>query len=150
MAAICFLSIGCSGEKDTFYNEFREVPAAGWQWHDSRRYTFTITDSTVWYELSCGLRITGSYSYSNIWLLYQLNGPEKSVKNQFEIGLSDQTGKWTGKGMSNLISYEKVFLPAVKLKPGTYTLELMQNMRDEKLRAVSDIGLKIRKGAKIF
>jgi gliding motility-associated lipoprotein GldH len=82
--------------------------------------------------------------------LYKLNGPGISHKNQFEVVLSDNTGKWLGKGQGNLISYEKPFDGRLKLKPGKYTVEIAQNMRDEKLAGVSDVGLKVVKAGKIY
>jgi gliding motility-associated lipoprotein GldH len=83
-------------------------------------------------------------------MVYKLDGPVSSQKNQFEIVLSDNTGKWLGKGQGNLISYEKSFVSGLKLKPGQYTVELAQNMRDEKLSGVSDVGLKVVKTGKIY
>jgi gliding motility-associated lipoprotein GldH len=98
----------------------------------------------------CGLRISGSYAYSNIWLLYTVEGPDTKIKQQFQISLSDKTGKWLGKGMSNLLSYEQPILGNIKLKKGKYTVKISQNMREEELAAVSDLGLKIIKGSKIY
>lgn len=140
----------CSTDQNNISDEFKSVEVSGWGWTQGKKFTFTITDSTYFYDLDCGLRITGSYSYSNIWLVYQMDGPGKSWKNQFEVVLSDNTGKWLGKGQSNLLSYEKTFAKGLRLKPGTYTLEYFQNMRDEKLSSVSDIGLRVRRSGKVY
>lgn len=150
MAVAFLLLSGCVKDKNTVFDEFRNVNIESWGWNDAKTFEFTIEDSSFTYSLECGLRITGSYNYSNIWLLYTLDGPSVSTKNQFQIQLSDNTGKWLGKGKSNLISYEKIFIENAKFKPGKYTLRFNQNMRDEKLSAVSDIGLKIYKGSKIY
>lgn len=144
------LVIGCVKDKNKVYDQFNEVSTESWGWNDAKSFTFTIDDAGYSYSLVCGLRIEGSYHYSNIWMLYTLEGPGANTKNQFQIQLSDNTGKWLGDGMSNLISYEQVFLQNVKFKPGKYTLHFNQNMRDEKLSGVSDIGLKVYKGAKIY
>jgi gliding motility-associated lipoprotein GldH len=140
----------CSVDERIVLNQFEKVDVGGWHWNQGKKFTFTITDTTHYYELSCGLRITGSYSYSNIWLMYKLDGPSIAQKNQFEVVLSDNTGKWLGSGQSNLISYDQPFAKGLSLKAGTYTLELAQNMRDERLKAVSDVGLKVIKAAKIY
>jgi gliding motility-associated lipoprotein GldH len=131
-------------------NTFEKTDAGGWQWKQGKKFTFTVEDSTYYYSLICGLRIQTGYSYSNIWMVYKLDGPVSSLKNQFEIVLPDNTGKWLGKGQGNLISYEKSFVSGLKLKPGQYTVELAQNMRDEKLSGVSDVGLKVVKTGKIY
>ncbi len=140
----------CTTDQSVLLNKFEKAEVSGWNWGQGKKFTFTIEDSTYYYSLSCGLRITSGYSYSNIWLLYRLDGPVVSQKEQFEIVLSDNTGKWLGKGQGNLISYEKPFAGRLKLKPGIYTLEVAQNMRDEKLTGVSDVGLKVIKAGKIY
>lgn len=145
-----FIISGCVKDNKTIFDEFKDLKGQTWQWNESKTFSFEIVDSTFTYDIVCGLRITGSYKYSNIWLVYNLDGPSVSTKNQFQIPLSDNTGKWLGKGMSNLISYDKIFIQNAKLKVGKYTLKFNQNMRDEKLAEVSDIGLKIYKVTKIY
>ena len=147
----CFLLFSaCVKDNKTVFDEFKDLTGQTWHWNDSKPFTFEIKDSTYTYNLSCGLRISGAYKYSNIWLIYTLEGQQLATKNQFQIQLSDNTGKWLGKGMSNLISYEQVFMQNIKFKAGKYTLRFNQNMRDEKLADVSDIGIKIYKVTKIY
>lgn len=149
----CVLSVSlfaCKTDENKLYDEFKEADVNGWKWNDARSFTFEITDSSYLYDLECGLRITGGYKYSNIWLLYTIEGNGITKKNQFDITLSDNTGKWLGKGMSNLLSYKKVFLHNVPLKPGKYTIRFTQNMWDEKLESVSDIGLKVYKTTRVY
>jgi gliding motility-associated lipoprotein GldH len=151
---VLFISLiflhSCASDDQVVLNKFEQTDVSGWQWSQGKKFTFTIEDSTYYYAFSCGLRINSGYSYSNIWMLYKLDGPYLSQKNQFEVVLSDNTGKWLGKGQGNLISYEKMFVSRLKLKPGQYTLEISQNMRDEKLSGVSDVGLKVIRAGKIY
>jgi gliding motility-associated lipoprotein GldH len=140
----------CKVQSNKISDEFQNVNPDGWSWNETKTFSFEITDPTYLYSIECGLRITGSYKYSNIWLLYTLDQPGNSVKNQFQFQLSDNTGKWLGAGQSNLLSYRKFFIENAKLQKGKYTLRLNQNMRDENLTAVSDIGLIVYKGSKIY
>ncbi len=39
---------------------------------------------------------------------------------------------------------------SLKLEPGVYTVKISQNMQDEEIQAVSDIGLKVIKSSKIY
>jgi gliding motility-associated lipoprotein GldH len=79
-----------------------------------------------------------------------LRGNNFNNKKQIQIELADQTGRWLGEGMSNLITYEKPLVIQQKLPIGTYTWSLSQNMRDESLQGVSDIGIKVEKGQPIL
>lgn len=141
---------GCMTDTNTVFDEFHEVNIKKWSWHEPQTFVFEVKEDNYVYDMICGLRISGSYAYSNIWLLYTVEGPDIKMKQQFQITLSDKTGKWLGKGMSNLLSYEQRFLGNIKLKKGKYTVKISQNMRDEELAAVSDLGLKIIKGSKIY
>lgn len=145
------LALGaCKSRENKILDEFQEVNADGWGWNDGKSFSFEIEDSNYLYSLECDLRISGGFRYSNIWLLYTLDGPQTATKNQFQIQLSDNTGKWLGEGKSNLIAFRQVFLADKKLKKGKYILKLNQNMRDDKLRFVSDIGLKIYRSNRIY
>ena len=142
--------LGCIADKNKVYDNFQEVNADKWSWHDAKSFTFTITEKNYAYDLICGLRITGSYNYSNIYLIYTLESKGVKMKELFQIQLSDKTGKWLGKGMSNLITYEQMMKQSLKLEPGVYTVKISQNMQDEEIQAVSDIGLKVIKSSKIY
>jgi gliding motility-associated lipoprotein GldH len=141
---------GCMTDSNTVFDEFHEVNIKKWSWHEPQTFVFDVKEEGYVYDMVCGLRISGSYAYSNIWLLYTVEGPDTKIKQQFQITLSDKTGKWLGKGMSNLLSYEQLILGNIKLKKGKYTVKISQNMREEELAAVSDLGLKIIKGSKIY
>lgn len=144
------LFTSCDMPKNTLAEEFQEIPNKTWSWSDSKTFTFTIDDSTHYTNLYLGLRIQGTYAYSNIWLISQIQGNNTNTKQQVQIELADQTGRWLGEGMSNLITYLKPVYIQTKLAPGTYTWTLSQNMRDEKLNGVVDIGIKVEKGQPIL
>lgn len=141
----------CTTSKNIVFEEFTSVDAGGWDWKERKKFKFTVTDDQYYYTLNCGLRITGDYAYSNIWMIYTIKGPNKfQQKNQFQLVLSDNLGKWTGKGVSNLVSFQEPFIKNLKLAKGEYTIEFNQNMRDEKLKNVNNIGLQVVRGQVIL
>jgi gliding motility-associated lipoprotein GldH len=71
-------------------------------------------------------------------------------KEQFQMVLSDNLGKWNGQGVSNLISFQVPFMGQQKLEKGVYTIEFNQNMRDEILKDVYNIGLQVIRGQLIL
>lgn len=148
-AVVACLS-ACNMPQNTLAEEFQEIPDKTWSWSDSKTFTFTISDSTHYSNLYLGLRIQGTYAYSNLWLISQIQGNNTNIKEQVQIEVADQTGRWLGEGMSNLITYLKPVYLQKKLAPGTYTWTLSQNMRDEKLNGVVDIGIKVEKGQPIL
>jgi gliding motility-associated lipoprotein GldH len=80
-----------------------------------------------------------------------MKGPNKfQQKNQFQLVLSDNLGKWTGTGVSNLVSFQEPFLQNLKLAKGEYIVEFNQNMRDEKLKDVNNVGIQVVRGQLIL
>ncbi len=142
---------GCSPSKNIVYEEFESVDPSGWDWKDGKSFSFVIEDDQHFYNFIHGLRITSDYAYSNIWMIYIINGPDGfKRKEQFQVTLSDNIGKWKGKGISNLISFQSPIITNVKLKKGKYTIQFFQNMRDQKLKDVNNVGLQIIRGQLIL
>ena len=147
--SIVMISLFSGGtvSENIYYEQFEAVNPKSWEWEDAKKFEFEVTDSTHLFNLFSGLRIDSDYHYSNIWLVYILRGPGDYMrKGQFQMVLSDNFGKWTGEGVSNLISYRTPFIKNQQLKKGSYTLEIYQNMRDESLEHVNNVGLQILKG----
>lgn len=140
----------CVNDGNKVYDQFQSVKNTGWHWKEPRTFQFDITDETVLYNISAQLRITGKYFYSNIWMKYEFSGSGIDKKNEFQILLADNTGKWLGKGRNNLIHYSSGIFKNVKLKKGKYLINIYQNMRDENLSGINDLGILVEKSQKIF
>ncbi len=149
-----FLAFGmsaCRPSENIMYEKFLDVDPRAWNWDAGKSFSFEIEDEAHYYNLLAGLRITSEYAYSNIWMLYTLKGPDGFYrKDQFQLVLSDNIGRWKGKGVSNLISFQEPFLSQIRFKKGTYTLTIFQNMRDENLKSVNNLGLQVVKGQLIL
>ncbi|MCX8485037.1 MAG: gliding motility lipoprotein GldH [Bacteroidota bacterium] len=150
LALTLLLLPGCNMSQTTLAEEFQPIENKTWKWSDSKSFTFTVDDTTHYYNFSIGLRIQGTYAYSNIWMISQIQGNNTNIKEQVQVEIADQTGRWLGKGMSNLITYLKPIYVQKKLAAGTYTWSLSQNMRDELLNGIVDVGIKVEKGQPIL
>ena len=157
-----FLLNSCGLPENTITEEFQTMEKGIWGWKETKSFSFDIEDTTHYYNVYCGLRLNGTYNYSNIWLIYELSESKLDtpivnntsltplLKKQFQIELADQTGRWLGKGMSNLISYEQPLIIKTKFKKGHYTFKLSQNMREDLLSGVNDVGIKVEKAQPIL
>lgn len=142
---LCFIVLACQNNQNKVYQQFKEVKTTGWGWKEGKTFDFTIEETGYFYNVNLDLRITGSYSLSNIWLLYKTSGTGFENENQVEIPLSDNTGKWLGKGQGNLLTYSKPLFTNKKLEKGNYRITVYQNTREEMLGGVSDIGVSVIK-----
>jgi gliding motility-associated lipoprotein GldH len=151
IALTVILFFGCKPSENIVYEDFEKVNAKAWNWKEGKKFEFEIVEDQHVYSLFSSLRITSAYKYSNIWILYTLKGPNNYVKkDQIQLILSDDIGKWRGQGVSNLISFREPFLLNQKLPKGKYSIEFWQNMRDENPSEINNIGLQVLKGQLIL
>ena len=77
-------------------------------------------------------------------LIHQKAPGTKTITERKEFRLAYPDGEWLGSGSGNLYSYQILFKEKYKfLKAGTYIFVFEQNMRDNPLREVSDVGLRV-------
>jgi len=134
-------------DKNTVIDSNVSIFDLNWSYVNKVRFDFKIDDSSAKYNLFLNLRVTPNYRYSNIFILIHQTSPDKKTKTaRFEFKLANPDGEWLGQGTGNLYSYQIPFEAGYKFpKLGTYRIELEQNMRDNPLHEVSDVGLRIEK-----
>lgn len=119
------------------------------QWKSNNRpgFNFTIEDTAAAYHISVILRHEDAYHFNNIWLTIGTQAPGDTVKTQLiNIPLADNKKGWLGTGMDDLFDHRaRITRIPVKLKKGTYTFTLQQNMREEPLQYVLNAGIRVEK-----
>ena len=148
MMLMGFLFAACNG-RDTLVDTYQELDNLKWTYIDKIRIPVKVEDASVGYVFYLNIRHTGDYKYSNIFVLIrQLNpdGTKFSERKEFTLALPD--GMWLGTGSGSLLDHQIPFRKGYHFpEKGTYIIELEQNMRDNPLRELSDIGLRIEKAS---
>ena len=123
----------------------QEISNRNWSYIRKVAIPVKITDPFKAYNVYMNLRHTADYKYSNIFVLIHQLGPDKRrITERKEFKLAYPDGEWLGNGSGNLYSYQLVFKEKYKFpQAGTYTFIFEQNMRDNPLREVSDVGLRV-------
>ncbi len=141
---IVLLFISCQNEV-ALVDTNQRVNNLKWSYVDKIRIPVKVEDTMVGYTLYLNLRHTGDYKYSNIFILIHQIGPDgkkTSERKEFTLALPD--GEWLGKSSGSLYSHQMIFRKNYHFpQKGAYIFELEQNMRDNPLREVSDIGVRI-------
>ncbi len=137
---------GCSDSR-TVTDQNKEIDNHNWTWFNKVKFDVKIDDNQAAYNIYMNLRVTGDYKYANIFVLITTVTPEKKTSVQrYELKLATKEGEWLGKGSGNLYSYQVPFIQGYKFSvKGTYTFYIEQNMRDNPLKEVSDVGLRVEK-----
>lgn len=123
----------------------KEIESRNWSYIRKVSIPVKIDDAGKAYNLFMNLRHTADYKYSNIFVLIkQINPDGKTTTERQEFQLAYPDGEWLGSGSGNLYTYQLLFKKKyIFPSPGTYTFEFEQNMRDNPLREIRDIGLRV-------
>ena len=124
-----------------------EIANRNWSYANQVRFEAGIDDPSAAYNLYFNVRVTGDYKYANLYLLLHSSGPNmKSGVMRYQLKLANADGAWLGSGSGNLYSFRIPFKTNYRFPAkGTYHFSIEQNMRDNPLREVSDVGLRIEK-----
>lgn len=145
LSSLILLFSSC--EEIDFYEQSAAIKNHLWKRADTVRGEFTISDTTVNYDIFLVLRHTDAYKYNNIWLEIGLKGPSDSLSVQkLDIPLGSDAEGWEGTGMNDIWELRKKLTPFPRkfLNPGTYRYHIRQVMRDNPLEHVMSVGLRVQ------
>jgi gliding motility-associated lipoprotein GldH len=149
-AGLLLLAAACKPPKMDTYEKNLEVPGHEWAYDYKPSFDIKIQpeDTAYLYNICVNIRHTDAYPYSNIWVLVGTQYPGDSIakEQRVELPLADVTGKWAGSGLDDIYEH-RIFIQqnAIFNKPGTYEFTFEQNMRQNPLPHVMNVGLRIEK-----
>jgi gliding motility-associated lipoprotein GldH len=139
---------GCS-DPNAITDQNTEIVHNNWAYSNKIKSTVKIDNAAIAYNLYFNLRVTADYKYANIFILIHQTNPDKKTSTvRYEFKLANVDGEWLGDGSGNIYTYQVPFRTNYKFaQKGTYTFEIEQNMRDNPLHEVSDVGMRVEKAA---
>ncbi|MDR0681209.1 MAG: gliding motility lipoprotein GldH [Dysgonamonadaceae bacterium] len=134
----------CS-KKEVFY-EFRSFPQAEWDQQEVVRFEVPVHDNSILYDVFLEIRNNNNYSFRNLWLFVDYESFDRQLRSDtVYVELADIYGKWYGKGIS-IYNYSFPYELNVQYSDtGRCVYTVRQGMRENPLKGISDIGLKISK-----
>lgn len=128
----------------------KNTPISNYEWQSNfpAPGSFTIKDTTAFYNVSIVLRHTDAYAYNNIWLNVGLQSPGDSMYFQkIDLLLGNDANGWEGSGMNDIWEVRKLLNGQARRfkKAGTYQFKILQLMRDEPLQHIMSAGLRVEK-----
>lgn len=142
---LLFLVITSCSNREVF-SEFRSFPQGKWDQQEALRFEVPVKDVSAHYDIFFEIRNNNEYPFRNIWLFVNYQTPRKELRSDtLQVELADAYGKWYGKGLS-LFTYSFPYELNVQYSDtGIYTYTVFQGMRENPLKGISDVGLKILK-----
>ncbi len=122
-----------------------------WSSSDKHTITFNIDDTLSYYNIFITFRHNDAYKYNNVWLNVYTKDPgeTKVTKQQLDLTLGNNKTGWLGSGMDDIF-YHRVRItrtPTRFPKKGVYEFTLEQIMRDDPLKNVLNVGLRVERAS---
>ncbi len=143
--ALIFIASAC--KESPVYEDYVNIPDYEWTKDYVARFDVDIKDSIQGHNIYVNIRNTGKYPYSNLWLFVKQIAPNGEVsEDKFECHLASNTGKWYGSGFGDIFDLQLPYKSEIQFKkPGLYTFEIVQGMRNDSLPGIVNVGLKLDK-----
>jgi gliding motility-associated lipoprotein GldH len=143
---VFFFFVACDSNK-VFYSNFT-LPEKGW--NEKSAVVFKdvlISDTISLNNFYINIRNSDDYRYSNFYLFLITKFPNgKLNRDTIEIKLAELNGKWLGKGFGHLKDNQVLVRKALRFPmSGKYEFILEQAMREEVLKGIKNIGIRIER-----
>ena len=143
LAVISLLLVSC--QQGVVFTAFKALPELGWECDSVVVFEPALEDSVAAYDMQLVVRHTERYSYQNLWLFVDVKQDSLLLRRDtIEAMLANERGEWYGGGYSKY-TLPIVYLERLVLPGGCYHVVVQQGMREEALRGISDLGLKVIK-----
>lgn len=148
LLALAFSLTAC--DPNRVFEDYKTIEASSWSYKNQPEFLIDIEDTTVGYNLYFNIRNNGNYPYSNLWVRMHIQEPGKKERSErFEFTLAEPDGRWLGSGIGDIYSNQILLQENVRFqRKGIYTIRWEQNMRDEPLNGIEDVGMRVEKFVK--
>lgn len=144
---VLLLLAACSFNQNTVYHSYNHVSNKGWSKSDTLAYYVLATDSLKPHMASVEIRNQESYLYKDIYLFISHNTKDSTIfiTDTLHYMLADKNGKWLGAGLGTLFQSSLLYYKFTPEHSGNYTFKIAHGMKENLLKGISDVGLKIEK-----
>jgi gliding motility-associated lipoprotein GldH len=136
-----------SCNNNVLFTDSVSIPDQEWTLENTPVFTPEITDTISSNNIFFTIRTSTSYPFRNIYLFVSTTSPAgKTITDTLQYFLADEKGKWFGRGIGDVHELNLPFKPGVYFPAkGIYSFRIRHGMRNETLKGVYDIGLRIEK-----
>jgi len=136
-----------SCDSNRVYEQYETIPDFEWSQEHVLRFEVEITDTIQAYNMYVNVRNSNEYAYSNLWMFVKTTTPGKEISEQkIQFQLADESGDWYGSGFGDIFDLQRPLKEHVIFpKSGIYVFEIVQGMREAKLKGIVNIGIRVEK-----
>ncbi len=147
VVVMALLIAGC--DTNAVYKEYTDIEDGKWSIKNTPSFTFDIKDASIPYNIYYNLRNSLSYGYYNLYLTrYLRDSTGKELESRLDelILMDPKTGKPNGDGIGDIFDHKFLMKRNYRFpKPGQYTMQIRQYMRQDPLLNVLSVGITVEK-----
>lgn len=150
-----YLLLPACGTVDVFEKN-ATIPKQLWKSSYKPEIVFTVEpkDTLAKYNIYIVIRHTDAYRYKNIWINFHSEAPNGVVQNlPLNLQLATDSKGWLGTGMDDIFEHRILITPPqspVPLSAGTYRFKLENIMREDPLKNVMNVGVRVEKAPAVM
>lgn len=136
---------GCDSNR--VFEDYYSTGGNGWNKDSVAVFQFDIESSSESYNFYLNSRNIENYPYSNLWLFVEITSPDRQVvRDTVELKLAEPNGKWLGKGTGGVYTHQVLYRANVYFPvKGDYAVTIENAMRDDVLKGLKDVGIRLEK-----
>ncbi|MHA4808206.1 gliding motility lipoprotein GldH [Flavitalea flava] len=149
LTAFCLQLGACNLPTDVFEKDVI-IPGREWQSSFKPKIDFTIKeqDTSVRYNVYLVLRHADAYNYNNLWVKGTVLEPGDTIpkSQRYDLTLATNEKGWLASGMDDIFEHRILIQPETRFKkPGTYSFMIEQIMREDPLKHILNVGVRVEK-----
>lgn len=142
---IAIMLVAC--DQSRIFEKNTAITDGIWNIDEKPSFEIDVKDTLSSQSFYINLRNSGAYPFSNIFIFIETLFPDSSIsRDTVECYLADPSGKWLGKGSSNVWDNQILFKRGVVFpRSGKYKFTFQHGMRTDELKEILDVGLRVEK-----
>jgi gliding motility-associated lipoprotein GldH len=150
LLAACGLQFAACSVPSGVFEKDVTIPHQQWESSFSPGIDFIVKeeDTASLYNVYFVIRHSDAYNYNNIWIEGTVTQPGDSVakSERYDLALATNEKGWEGSGMDDIYETRVIIQPETKFRrPGTYSFQIRQIMREDPLKHILDVGIRVEK-----
>lgn len=144
MSLACISLYSC--REGVVIDEFVALPNVGWNADSLAVFRADIDDASKSYDMWIQVRNDNTYPYANLWLFVEVVSAKDGVmvRDTVECTLAKPDGEWLGGGWGSLYAVDCPYRLNTKFAlSGRYTFRIIHGMREEDIKGIHSLGLRI-------
>ena len=146
---IFFISV-CFGSciRINLFEKQAAIPGQEWYYSNVPKFTFHIDDTASLYNVYIVLRHSDAYHFNNIYVRATVNEPGGGhpKSRDYDLRLASNEKGWIGTAMDDIYDARLLIQPRTRFtRAGTYHFVIEQLMREDPLKNMLSVGLRIEK-----